>query len=466
MPKDRDQYGHIIYYHSKGFAKLAANWAEFCRITSRWNAPGEFVAFPSYEWHSIAHGDYNVYLPADGGRILDGASPEELSERLAANAEARGGGALILPHHIGYGPGHRGINWDTFDGRRSPAVEIYSGHGGSEREGAPFAMYHTMGPRCIEGLASTGLLRGHRFAFTAGTDHHAGYPGSYGNGRTAVIADELTEEAVWSALRMRRAYAVTGDKIHLDFAVDDGGMGDVVPARSKASIRCRIVGDDVLDRVDVLRNDRIIARRTRADGWPPVGAHPGTGPARSSEHRYKIRVEWGWGETERQVSWTGELRLAGGRIVHCEPYFRGDEVLAPSEEVDGTIDEESIPHEISEGDESSVTWRSVTRGNPMPMVPSTSSLVVEVDASPQSRLEFLVNGNRFSHTVGELLEGSRSTLMRGWLSEAVLVHRAVPEELYTLTVELDDDSAEPGYYYVRVAEENGQWAWGSPIWTE
>lgn len=466
MPEDRDQYGRIIDYHSKGFAKLAANWSEFCRITRAWNTPGKFVAFPSYEWHSIAHGDYNVYLPAEGGDILDGASPEELAERLATNADTRGGGALILPHHIGYGPGRRGINWDTFDGRRSPAVEMYSGHGGSEREGAPFAMYHTMGPRCVEGLASTGLRRGHRFAFTAGTDHHAGYPGSYGTGRTAVLADELTQESLWSALRSRRCYAVTGDKIALTFSVNDGRMGDVVPARARQTIRCRIVGDDVLDCVDVIRNDRIIARRTRADAWPPAETHLDSGTTRRSAARYKIRVEWGWGEVERRASWTGELRLAGGRIVHCEPYFRGDEVLAPSEDAAETIDEESIPHEISALDESSVAWRSRTRGNPMPMVASTSSFVVEVEASPQSRLEFLVNGNRFSHTVAELLEGSRSTLMRGWLSEAVLVHRAVPEKLYTLIVELDDDFVEPAYYYVRVAQQNGQWAWGSPIWVD
>ena len=447
MPADRNQYGHIIDYHSKGFAKLQGNWPEFCRITGLFHDPGSFVAFPSYEWHSIAHGDYIVYLTTEGGEIRDGSSPEELERRAP-------GDALILPHHIGYGPGHRGVNWDSFDGKRSPTVEIYSAHGCSEREGAPFPMYHTMGPRCVEGLASTGLLRGHRFAFNAGTDHHAGYPGNYGTGRTAVLAESLTRDSLWNAIRARRTYAVTGDKIHLDFSIDDCSMGDVITSASTHTVRCKIIGDDVLDRIDLIKNDQIIARHSLADKEITP-----TGP-------YKVRVEWGWGEIEKHAVWDGHLRLAGGRIVHCEPYFRGDEVLAPSAEIDGKVDEEGIPHEITAWDDTSVCWRSTTRGNPMPSVSGTSSFVLELDAELTSRLDFTVNGKRFSHSVAELLEGSRSTLMQGWLSPVVLVHRAVPESLYTFTLELNDVVTSPAYYYVRVAQENGQWAWGSPIWVE
>lgn len=450
MPTDRDRYGYIIAFHSEGFAKLAANWEEFCRITNEASAPETFVAFPSYEWHSIEHGDYNVYLPTEGGSIVDGASPEDLS----ANLED----GLVLPHHIGYGPEHRGINWQSFDGLRSPAVEIYSGHGGSEREGGPFPMYHTMGPRCHEGLASTGLRAGHRFAFTAGTDHHAGYPGSYGNGRTAIIADELTQESLWNAIRRRRCYAVTGDKILIDFHVDEAAMGDVISSTAKSTAHCRIVGHDVLDRVDLIQNDHIVRRYTKADGWPPASAPSAIG-------RYKVRIEWGWGPKDNRVSWQGEVRLSGGAIRHVEPCFRGDEVLAPSPETDGTIDEDRIPHELVGWDDGHAEWRSETYGNPMPTVAGTSSLILELDAAPSSVLEFLVNGVRFSHQISELLVGSRSTLMRGWLSEAVLVHRAVPESLYTLEFDLDLDrpTLREAYYYVRVAQENGQWAWGSPI---
>lgn len=455
MPSDRNRYAYIIAFHSEGFAKLAANWGEFCRITADAHTPGSFVAFPSYEWHSIEHGDYNVYLPTEGGRIVDGAAPADLAANL--------GDALLLPHHIGYGPGHRGINWRSFDGSRSPAVEIYSGHGGSEREGAPFPMYHTMGPRCHEGLASTGLREGHRFAFTAGTDHHAGYPGSYGNGRTAIIADKLTQDSLWTALRNRRCYAVTGDKILIDLRLADAEMGDVIRKPLRATVECRVVGEDVLDRVDLIRNDRIIRRFTRADGWPPA-ASPGT------TERYKIRVEWGWGPKDNRVAWNGEVRLSDGTIHRVEPYFRGDEVLAPSPETDGTIDEDRIPHELLGWDDHHAEWRSETGGNSMPTVAGTSSLVLELDATPSASLEFLVNGVRFSHAISELVGGSRSTLMRGWLSEAILVHRAVPESLYSLDFQLDapppQSDGTPAYYYVRVAQENEQWAWSSPIWVE
>lgn len=33
----------------------------------------------------------------------------------------------------------------------------------------------------------------------ASTDHHAGFPGSYGDGLAAVMAEERTRESLWEA---------------------------------------------------------------------------------------------------------------------------------------------------------------------------------------------------------------------------------------------------------------------------
>jgi len=53
--------------------------------------------------------------------------------------------------------------------------------------------------------------------------------------------------------------------------------------------------------------------------------------------------------------------------------------------------------------------------------------------------------------------------LRGWLSEAVQVHRAVPARALELEGTFTDDFAAPVHYYLRVRQYNGQWAWSSPV---
>ena len=55
----------------------------------------------------------------------------------------------------------------------------------------------------------------------ASTDQHSGYPGSYGDGRIGVLAPSLTRDAIWDALRTRHVCAATGDKILIDFRLND-----------------------------------------------------------------------------------------------------------------------------------------------------------------------------------------------------------------------------------------------------
>lgn len=450
MPTDRERYGRIIDFHREGFDRLAENWQAVETAVEEHNADGEFITLLSYEWHSRRYGDHNVYYPGARGPIVDGESLDDLERNLAGRQ------ALIIPHHIGYGPGFRGIDWDEFDERLSPVVEIMSGHGSSERDGGPYPMYHTMGPRSFAGTVANGLRLGKRFGFVGGTDHHGGYPGHHGEGRTAVIAAGLSREAIIEAIRLRHCYAVTGDKILLDFSVNDAIMGDEIGPTEKREVSFEVVAGDVIDRLEVVKNNRVLRRY-----FPDVVESPGDAPTRC-----KVRVEWGWGDKDEAVKWDGRLRLAGGRIVSLEPCFNGQPVLAPSgEPVD--VGEGKL-HDYRHVSDTELEWTSTTRGNPHPFLRGTSALIVELEADPSAVLRFDVNGRTFSHSLAELLEGSRSEFLRGWRSEAVLVHRAAPLQAYTMRARFEDlpSGDEPDFYYLRVAQENGQWAWSSPIWVE
>ncbi len=452
MPTDRERYAFIIDYHREGFARLKRNWRSMQETVARFNQPGRFVTFLSYEWHSRAYGDHNIYYLEDDGPIIEQDSLPELDAALAGRE------TMIIPHHIGYGKGYRGVNWEVFDARRSPVVEIFSGHGCSERDGGPYPIYHTMGPRSHYGTAANGLALGKRFGFVAGTDHHAGYPGHYGEGRTAVYAPALTRRAIWDALRARRCYAVTGDKIRLGFHINDAPMGSEITARGPRLIRVEVQGCDALARIEIVKNNR---PWRRVFGPPPVAADALPDPVRA-----KIRLEWGWGDPEGSVRWDGEVTLSEGEILSVEPLFRGDPVLAPKADGGGAVEEDAPPHGIVGQDARRVAWFSHTRRNPHPYLAGTSGLILDVCAPHAAALDFHVNGRRFQIKLADLLEGSRSEFMRGWLSEAILVHRAVPSVQWETSFVFEDETPEQetDFYYVRVAQENNQWAWASPIW--
>ena len=452
IPTDRERYGFSIDYHTAGFARLKRNWQTMQETVARYDEPGRFATLLSYEWHSCAYGDHNVYFLDPDGSIIERDSLEALDQGLADRQ------TMIIPHHIGYGQGYRGINWQHFDARRSPVIEIISGHGGSERDGGPYPMYHAMGPRSHAGTVAYGLAAGHRFGFVGGTDHHGGYPGHYGEGRTALYAPELTRQAVWDALRSRRCYALTGDRIALDFRIDDAPMGAEIRAPGKRSIAIDVRGCDALDRIEIVKNNRPLKRLF---GPPPPAAMP-------QRLKAKVRVEWGWGSKDDTVRWDGQVKLSEGDLLSIEPCFTGDTVLAPRADGGGVGSDEEPLHGIIDADQQQVVWFSHTKGNIHPYMRGTCALILELEMPLGGRLDFVVNGHRFEYQIEQLLEGSRSLYMKGLVSEAVLVHRAVLEEQLHSALLFEDDGPEQetDFYYARVAQENGQWAWSSPIWVE
>jgi len=447
MPTDRSQYADVIDYHAHGFAQLARDWPTVVATTEAHHQPGSFVPLLSYEWHSLRYGDHNVYLPDGRTELVDGADLETLRAAVPPDA-------LLIPHHIGYGPGARGIDWDAFDAARSPVVEMVSTHGAAERDGGPLPYHHTMGPRIGAGTVAAGLDAGHRFGLIGSTDHHGGYPGHHGGGRTAVFADALTRDAILAALRARRCYAATGDKIRLSFHIGDAPMGAETTAGDHREIRIGVRGEDAIDRVELIKNGLPAARRF---GRLDDGTH-------DPDAIHKIRLEWGWGERDRVVPWEGEATVEGGRLLAAEPVFRGEEVLDPRDP-GPDLPEDALLHDVTSRDDASATWRSTTFGNLHPRVPSTSGLVLEVRGPPSTVLRFRVNGQTFAYTLADLLAGSRRHAMRGWLSEVFHVHRAVPETAFSLEWHLEDAAdRDVDVYYLRVAQDNGEMAWSSPIW--
>lgn len=453
MPTDRSAYAEIIDYHREGFARLARNWNKLLAGQKAATRAGELIALPSYEWHSMEFGDHNVYAPGPELPLEDAPDLPGLREK------CRAAGAIAIPHHIGYAAGYRGIDWRHFRPELSPFVEIFSLHGCSLGESAPYPMLHDMGPRDAGSTAEAGWALGHRFGIVGGTDHHGAYPGSHGDGRMGVFAKELTRDALWEAFLARRVYAATGDKIDARLFVNDAWIGSEITAPGERRLRVQAHGTDALDRVEVIKNGRVL-RRLFANESPPDETDRG---------RYRLRITWGWGRKDRLVRWEGRLSLPEGTITAVDTCFSGQPVVAPkSQSGDEELpDDEDLPHAVVERDERSLVWRSITKGNPTMRHQTTQAISLELDAPPSSGILVEVNGCRCEYPLAELLHGGRAHYLRGWLSEAIRIGPAVPLEACRAEAEFTDSpDRDVDIYRLQAAQHNGDWAWLSPIWVE
>jgi hypothetical protein len=371
---------------------------------------------------------------------------------------ARQSGAICVPHHIGYAPGYRGLDWRYFDETVSPLVEIYSLHGCSESEEAPYPMLHDMGPRSWQSTAAAGWAAGHRFGVIASTDHHGGYPGSHGDGRVAVLASRLTRDAVWGALLERRVYAVTGDKIDARLWVDDAEIGSLVKSPDQRHLRVRVQGSAALDRVELLKNDRVCQR------FFPAVVEPD-----ETLDRYRLRLTWGWGRKDEVISWQARLQLSDGAIRQVESCFSGQSIVAP-QGVAGhsdASDHECLPHQLCEVSQRALVWRSITSGNRSTRHATTQALSLDLEAPLSAQLTVEVNDQRIQTPLAELLRRGQAYYLRGWLSEAIRIGPLSPASDCRVAAELKDGRATGrDRYRLRVAQTNGQWAWLSPIWVE
>ncbi|MBC9868391.1 MAG: DUF3604 domain-containing protein [Opitutae bacterium] len=451
MPTDRNRYAEIIDYHNEGFARCAKNWSKLIESHKRTTVAGEFVALPSYEWHSLEYGDHNVYCPQADLPLRD--APDLPALRKLARAVD----GIAIPHHIGYRKGYRGINWDAYREEVSPFVEVFSLHGCSLGADAAYPMLHDMGPRDFGSTAEEGWRRGHKFGIVGGTDHHAAYPGSHGDGRMGVFAETLTRQRLVEAFKARRVYAATGDKIDARLFINDAWIGQTVKAPGARNLQISVLGMDELDQVRLLKNGRILGRY-----FPTVEG--------SDSNRYRLRLTWGWGRKTERVKWRASLALSEGAIRSVDTCFSGQAVVSPktdAEETAADMDGELLPHAVTERNNKSVAWRSVTSGNLSMRHATTQGISLEIEASRDAEMRVIVNGRTFRHKLAEILEGGRSHFLRGWLTEAIQIGPAVPLNLCRVEETLTDKPKKKmDIYRLEVAQKNGHWAWLTPIWAE
>ncbi len=433
----------MVEFHRVGFEKVKAAWPEVKAAADAANAPGRFVAFNAFEWHSSRFGDYHFLYPDAGEDIFDGG-------RIAdAHAFARGRGMVMIPHHVGYRAGWRGANWKTFRRDVSPVVDVFSEHGcGMEAEFNMPMLGHSMGGVEKSQTAIEQLRAGLGTGVIASTDNHFGHPASYGEGLAGFWAEELTRASIFNAVTRRHTYAMTGDRIRAMLRSGDAIMGDAVPADAPRTLAWEVDALGAVDFVRIVRNGEVVHDAPLPTSRP------------SDDDAFVVRLDFGWDAmtSDAVTDWRVRVELDDGRMTEVAPCFAG-----------GAGSVEKL-NRVTETTGSAVALEAFTsRRNARPT--SGVALRLAGDAATRIRVHAEADwrgescGCDLSATVEELLTadvwGAISEIFSAPKIRLGQAHGA--SETRIAGGWTDPSPGEADWYLLKVQQKNGHAAWTSPI---
>jgi len=318
----------VMSHQANDFQITGAFWNRINDVTEALNRDGEFVAFPGYEWsgNTPVGGDHNVFF-RHTGRPIRRSSHALLEDRSDLDSDANTTADLfealraedcVVYAHVGGRPADIGRD---DGGRIRTAVEVHSDWG------------------TFEWIMKDSFARGYRLGLVCNSDGHKGRPGAshpgasqFGalGGLTCFLADRLSRDGIFAALRRRHHYGTTGCRMFLDVRAafptgatlhatdprhgpsatsdtDEAIMGDIVgTADGRVRLRVEVAAQAPVIRVDVLNGPDVIASVAGYD---------------TAELGDRIRVTFHGAEYRgrgRQTTWKGLARFSQARIERFE----------------------------------------------------------------------------------------------------------------------------------------------------
>jgi len=413
-------------HQGNDFQITAETWAEIGRCAREFYEPGRFVCFPGYEWSATtpAGGDRNVYYLNDGEAIfrtshwLVADQSDRDTDRYPVTelfTELRSRQALVVPHI-----GGRPANLAFHDPELEPVIEIYSAWGQ------------------FEWLLREAIERGYKVGFVAGSDDHKGrpgasYPGSssfgvYG-GLTCVLARELSREGVWEALKARRCYATSGQRILLEVEADGHAMGEEFKTQAPPRFSVRAEGTAAIEEVRLMR------------GLETVYSHPEQMPRDAK----RLRIKWSGALIRgraRIARWDGELRLENARIEAVQPFAF-----------------DSAAEYIESWNAQRVVWKSVTSGD-------EDGLVLDIEAGAGALLHFATELASFTLDLAELADRTHCVDVGGEELRVEVEYLPLGLQSKHCAFTWEDPAPVAGCqpYYIRLTQVDGARAWSSPFY--
>ena len=425
-----------------------AEWELSRSAVRAYDEPGRFIPYLGWEWtrHARFGGHHNVLFRDAEGRERVSALEYPTLSALYQGLRARYDPAdvLVIPH--AHNPG----DYRQSDPQLEPLVEMMSMHG------------------TFEWFARQYLSHGHQVGLVAASDDHLSHPGysapnrdslAQRGGLAAVLAPEKSRDAIFDAMKERRTYATTGDRIILDVTVNGTRMGQRADYADTRAVEGRVIGTAPIESVTLLKNDEPIWSRTYGVGRGRPAAteewllsfssdaaplHPGDAPR-------------GWRH------WRGQLRVNGAVL----------DAIAATDFVNPTTQ-----HLEPEPARNGARFATHTRGDASSLrmtlsgIRPNAAIVLDLEearetgsAPPFFRPPADVPGRRVRLT---LAAGGveRTVPADGYPDDRITLRRLIrngPRDVSFSHTD-EDDPRQGDYYYVRVRQVNDALAWSSPVW--
>ncbi len=444
----------IMSHQGNDFQITKAFWEELNTLTKSFDAPGEFVCFPGYEWsaNTAVGGDRNVFYRREGETIHRSShaqietsadmrdEPADAHDAKLLFQKLRGKDCVVMAH-----VGGRYADIKFAHDPMETAVEVHSAWG------------------TFEWIVRDALEKGYRVGIVGNSDGHKGRPGAcypgasfFGShgGLTCYLADRLDRDAVFEAMRRRRHYATTGNRpfISVAAAVSEGAdvferdpahgpsqhershvllMGDIARVRQgEIELEIDVVGSAPIERLDIY------------DG---VDLLETVRPYELSEHGSRVRVTYEGAEYRgraRTTVWDGRLLIAGNAIEKA-----------------AMINNWNLDRGIQTCDPDALTWKAVTTGN-------YGAIDVWLATGSQGSISF-----ETAHVSGNVAIGDLAAepvrFDAGGLDRNIQLQKLPPKMTETrvnLSRRVPVQSTGDTRLFIRIQQEDGHRAWTSPIY--
>ncbi len=407
-------------------------WEKIQTTTKKINSPGNFIAFPGYEWSGNTNrgGDRNVIYLNEGENIYrsshallsdfsdiqtDAPHVAKLYPRLDPEK------TIVIPH-----VGGRYSDLSIHDETLEPVVEIHSVWG------------------TFEWFYFDALKRGYKVGVVANSDDHTGrlgasYPAydhfnSYG-GLTAILAEKLTRNDVFKAIKSRHCYATTGERIIINLKAsnvdgDQVGIGDELSVLDgQVTFDLNILGTDHIEKIEFFAFDEVIKTHHL-----------------SETHKLNaVKILYSGAKMKgraRALQWSGEMQFNETTVKKCVPinFYSKNNSL--------------------EVDKNFIEWSGMTTGG-------VQGFIAELDEYV-GRAKILVNGESIDLDLNLLDRKGLIQYMGKLDAQIAIIPISLQENQAVLNISETVRVTKKKKYdktpvFLKVTQRNGHMAWTSPV---
>jgi len=287
-------------------------WSQLRSACASFNQDGRFITFSGYEWTSPIWGHICVHFIRDDQPLLchrdDSTSdPNKLIKYLDSTCTF-----IHYPH-----PMNVNVDWWNWNSNILIGAEVvgYNNY--------IFEYYNC--PNHAPDIAPNSSLQdivkaGYKVGFIGSSDTHIGHPGI--GALTAVYADSLTRSSLFRALRARRFYATTGQRIEINFSINGHQMGEAFSSFETPRISFQVHSPSLIGAIEIIKNNMVLKTEAVVDTFID-GCVVDSGFSSSSCYYLRVTLLNGHKAWSSPI-WIKSTNSAPGNFSIISPSFGND----------------------------------------------------------------------------------------------------------------------------------------------